>query len=58
MVEENYSVKTGLGKVTGLPGAVADAISDRLDQWFGNPVKPAEVDKSRIRGLAGAKWRE
>ena len=58
LVEENYSVKTGLGKVTGLPGAVADAISDRLEQWFGDPVKPAEVDKSRIRGLAGAKWRE
>jgi hypothetical protein len=28
------------------------------EQWFGDPVKPAAVGKSLIRGLAGAKWRE
>ena len=57
LVEENYSVKTGVGKVTGLPGAISAAMADRLEQWFGDPVKPAMVDKSLIRGLAGAKWR-
>jgi hypothetical protein len=58
LVEPNYSVKTGLAKVTGAPGHVKDKIVDRLEQWFGNPVRPPAVDKSRIRGLGGAKWRE
>ena len=58
LVEENYSVKTGLGKLTGLPGHVGDKITDRLVQWFGNPERPPAVDKARIRGIAGAKWRE
>jgi hypothetical protein len=57
-VEENYSVKTGVAKMTALPGQVKDKIADRLEQWFGNPVRPPAVDKSRIRGLGGAKWRE
>lgn len=51
LVEENYSVKTGFGKVTGLPGHVKDKIADRVEGWFGNPVKPPKVDKSRIVGM-------
>ena len=57
-MEENYSVKGGIDKVTGLPGAIADKIAGQLESWFGDPVKPKDVDKSRIEGIAGAKWRE
>jgi hypothetical protein len=57
LVEENYSVKTGLGKVTGLPGHVVDQVTGRLEEWFGNPVRPPAVDTARIRGISNAKWR-
>lgn len=58
LVEENYSVKGGIDKVTGLPGAIKDKIAGQLESWFGNPVKPKEVERSRIQGIAAAKWRE
>ena len=51
-------MKSGIDKVTGLPGAIADTIANQLESWFGNPVKPKEVDKSRIQGIASSKWRE
>ena len=51
VVEENYSVKTGLSKVTAAPGALKDKIADRIDAWFEKPEKPPKVDKSRIVGF-------
>jgi hypothetical protein len=54
VVEQNYSVKTGIAKVTGAPGALKDKIADRIDAWFENPEKPPKVDKSRIIGLGSS----
>jgi hypothetical protein len=54
VVEQNYSAKTGLDKVTGLPGAIKDKISDRIDAWFEKPEKPPKVDKSRIVGFGSS----
>ena len=51
VVEQNYSVKTGLDKVTGAPGAIKDKITDRIEAWFEKPEKPPKVDKSRIIGF-------
>lgn len=51
LVEQNYSVKTGLSKVTGAPGALKDKIADTLEGWLSNPVRPPAVDKSRIVGF-------
>ena len=51
VVEENYSVKTGISKVTAAPGALKDKIADRIDAWFEKPEKPPKVDKSRIVGF-------
>lgn len=51
IVEANYSVKTGFSKVTGAPGALKDKISNTIDGWFENPVRPPAVDKSRIVGF-------
>jgi hypothetical protein len=50
IVEANYSVKTGLGKVTGLPEHVKDKVFDTIEGWFEKPQKVA-VDKSRIVGM-------
>jgi hypothetical protein len=56
LVEEHYSVKSGPAKLSGM---VQEKIADRLEQWFGDPVKPPPVvDKARIRGISSAKWRE
>ena len=52
VVEQNYSVKTGLSKVTGAPGALKDKITGRIEAWFDDPVKPPPVDKSRIVGIS------
>jgi len=57
LVEENYSVKTGLSKAKATPGHIKDQIVDKLEDWFGNPKKPPAVDKSRIVGISSDKWR-
>jgi hypothetical protein len=54
VVEQNYSVKTGLSKVTGAPGALKDKIADRIDAWFEKPEKLPKVDKSRIVGFGSS----
>ena len=51
IVEANYSVKTGLDKVTGAPGALKDKIANRIEAWMGKPDKLPKVDKSRIIGF-------
>lgn len=52
LAEANYSVATGLGKVTGLPGNIGDRISDKIAEWRGKPTKHPKpvVDRSRIVG--------
>ena len=52
IVEQNYSVKTGVSKVTGAPGALKDKIGEKLESWFSNPERPPKVDKSRIVGIS------
>ena len=54
VVEQNYSVKTGISKVTGAPGALKDKISNGIDAWFEKPEKPPKVDKSRIVGFGSS----
>jgi hypothetical protein len=51
VVDANYSVKTGLGKVTGAPGALKDKIASTIDGWFDKPVRPPTVDRARIIGF-------
>lgn len=51
LVEANYSVKTGLSKVTGAPAALKDKISSTVENWFDNPVRLPAIDKSRIVGF-------
>ena len=48
----NYSVATGLGKVSGLPGHIGDTISDKIAEWRGKPTKHPKVvvDRNRITG--------
>ncbi|MFG0275170.1 MAG: hypothetical protein ACF8QF_08935 [Phycisphaerales bacterium] len=55
VVQEGYSVKTGLAKVAATPGHVVDVIAERVDNWVEKPVKPKKpiVDKSRIYGVYG-----
>jgi hypothetical protein len=50
IVVENYSVKTGLAKATGLPGHIKDSMMDKIEGWISKPER-IEVDKSRIVGF-------
>jgi hypothetical protein len=54
VMQEGYSVKTGLSKVAATPGHVVDVIMDKVDNAIdkGKPKKPT-VDKSRIYGIYG-----
>jgi hypothetical protein len=51
VVEQNWSAKGGLDKVTGLPAHVKKTIAGKIDAWFEKPVKLPKVDKSRIVGF-------
>ena len=51
IMEANYSVATGLGKVTGLPGAVKDKVVKKLEDWFLKPERPAKPPKKNIEGM-------
>ncbi|MEO7084035.1 MAG: hypothetical protein ABI442_01050 [Gemmatimonadaceae bacterium] len=50
VVSANYSVATGLGKATGLPGHIKDSISEKIENWIDKPDKVV-VDKLRIVGF-------
>ena len=54
VMQEGYSVKTGLSKVAATPGHVVDVIMDKVDDAIdkGKPKKPV-VDRSRIYGIYG-----
>jgi hypothetical protein len=54
VVEQNYSVKTGISKVTGAPGALKDKVFNSIDAWFDKPEKLPKVDKSRIIGFGSS----
>lgn len=51
VVEENYSVKTGMAKLTATPEQVKGKIADGIAAWFVKPEKPPKVDASRIVGF-------
>ncbi len=51
VVEKNWSKQGVVGKVTGLPGHVADKLGTQISDWVMKPEKPPKLDKSRIVGI-------
>jgi hypothetical protein len=51
IVEEGYSVKTGLSKLLATPDHIKSRIENRIEAWLENPQKPPAWDKSRIQGF-------
>jgi hypothetical protein len=51
LVDKNWSKQGIVGKVTGLPGHVADKLGTQISDWVLNPEKPPKLDKSRIVGI-------
>ena len=51
IVEEGYSVKTGLSKLLATPDHIKSRIEGRIEAWLENPQKPPTWDKSRIQGF-------
>jgi hypothetical protein len=51
IAQKQWSKKTGLSKVTGLPGHITGSIADKIDGWIEKPEKPPKVDPARIVGF-------
>ncbi len=51
IVEKNYSVKTGLDRVTSYPEHVKDLIAQKVSDKVSGPKPKVVVDPSRIRGI-------